>query len=85
MALGLGGWIGYEIDRERASECDLLFWTLSELRPDGHVGAVTGAAKGYLEIAHASQSRGVIQQRMSPCLQNRISRVRKLTIGDPVR
>lgn len=82
MSLGLGGWTGKDIDRENADECDLVFWTFQEHRPNGHVGAFVKDVNAKLKITHASTSRGVVLEDLHGVLATNLTKVRRLTIGD---
>jgi hypothetical protein len=82
MAMGLGGWIGKDIDPESAEDCDLVFWTFREDRPDGHVGAFLTDHHGRLKITHASATRGVVLETPRGALATNLTKVRRLTIGD---
>jgi hypothetical protein len=79
MALGDAGWVGIDVPPESATDLDLAFWTFTQRRPDGHVGAFYG---GSLSVTHASYRRGVVVQPLKGYLQTTLSRVRRLTIGD---
>jgi len=82
MALGLGGWISRPIHRNEAGPCDLIFWTLSPKRPDGHVGSFLKDRSGALLVTHASFSRGVVLEKLAGPLATSPARMRRLTIGD---
>ena len=82
MSMGLGGWIGRDIDLEIADESDLVFWTFHEQRPNGHVGAFMNDGQGRLRVTHASSSRGVVVDDLHGVLAANLTKVRRLTIGD---
>lgn len=82
MSMGLGGWIGKDVDLEVADECDLLFWTFHEHRPNGHVGAFINDPNGRLKITHASTSKGVVMADLKGTLATNLTKIRRLTIGD---
>jgi cell wall-associated NlpC family hydrolase len=82
MALGLGGWVGEDIDADESDECDLPFWTFKEGRPFGHVGAFLRYMDGGLRAAHASTRRGVVLQELNGSLLRNLTKVRRLTIGE---
>jgi len=82
MALGLGGWVGEDIDPDESEECDLPFWTFKEDRPYGHVGAFIRHVDGGLKAAHAGFHRGVVLQELDGTLITNLTKVRRLTIGD---
>lgn len=85
MAMGLGGWTGHDATIDQASQCDLIFWTLTASRPHGHVGAVMESKKDNIHVAHASQTKGVIHEKMNDYLRQKTSLLRKLSVGDPQR
>lgn len=85
MAMGLGGWTGNDATIDQASQCDLIFWTFAASRPHGHVGAVMESKKDNLQVAHASQTKGVIHEEMNGYLRQKTSLLRKLSIGSPQR
>jgi hypothetical protein len=81
MAFGLGGWTGFDLSElEEVDDCDLVFWTFSESRPHGHVGAFIDGK--HLRVTHASSKHGVISQKLTDFLIRNLSKVRRLTIGD---
>jgi cell wall-associated NlpC family hydrolase len=82
MSAGLGGWLGRDIDLQDADECDLVFWTFQEHRPNGHVGAFIKNSGGRIKITHASTSRGVVMDDLKGVLATNLAKVRRLTIGD---
>ncbi len=82
MALGLGGWSGHNSTLDKAAPCDLIFWTFTESRPNGHVGAVISSGPDIINFVHASQRRGVVSQNMTPPLRQKTTTVRKLSIGE---
>ena len=82
MAQGLGGWTSINVSPESAEELDLVFWTFSVTRPDGHVGAFLKISPTGRVVTHASSGRGVIAEPLGRRLNEMISRVRRLKIGD---
>jgi len=82
MAAGLGGWASREIDLQRAGACDLVFWTFRDDRPNGHVGALLLDRAGHRTVTHASQYRGVVREELNGRLREKMTGVRRLTIGD---
>ena len=82
MSMGFGGWVGRDIKLEAAEECDLIFWTLDDERPSGHVGAFLRDSDGHRKVTHASSSRGVILQDLNQYLRKNLEKVRRLTIGE---
>jgi hypothetical protein len=85
MALGGGAWSGRDIELDDAGNVDLVWWTFNPMRKHGHVGAfLIGTKSGLLQVTHASPSRrGVVLDVMKGKLITDISKVRRLTIGDP--
>jgi hypothetical protein len=82
MSHGLGGWNGRDIPLNSAAECDLVFWTFQQTRPQGHVGAVMSAQKGKEKVTHSSATRGVVVDRLDGFLLKTLTRIRRLSIGD---
>jgi len=82
MSLGLGGWHGKDIDLADADECDLPFWTFKEQRQNGHVGALLRGMDGEMQVTHASSSRGVVLDDLQGVLVQKLTKLRRLTIGD---
>ncbi len=82
MSLGLGGWHGKDVDLADADECDLSFWTFEEHRQNGHVGALLRGLDGEIQVTHASSSRGVVLDNLHGLLLQKLSKLRRLTIGD---
>jgi cell wall-associated NlpC family hydrolase len=82
MSLGLGGWASRSEKSADAQECDLVFWTFSTARPNGHVGAFLGTHAGGHKVTHASTNRGVIFEPLTASLRKNLTSVRRLTIGD---
>ncbi len=82
MSLGLGGWHGKDIHLDDADECDLTFWTFNEQRQNGHVGAVVRGLDGEIHVTHASSRRGVVLDDLDGVLVQRLTKLRRLTIGD---
>ncbi len=82
MARGLGGWTSISVNPDTAEELDLVFWTFSVTRPDGHVGAFLKISPTGRVVTHASSGRGVIAEPLGRRLNEMISRVRRLKIGD---
>ncbi len=79
MALGEGGWIGRNSTIDNACELDLVWWTFKATRPNGHIGAIFNDSR---HVTHASSSRGVVVDRLQGVLIQKITKVRRLTIGD---
>lgn len=82
MAQGLGGWNSRPIGLRQALACDLVFWTFTEGRPNGHVGAFLADRAGRRMVTHASQRRGVIGEELDGQLLRGVTGIRRLTIGD---
>jgi cell wall-associated NlpC family hydrolase len=82
MSLGLGGWYGKDIDLRDADECDLSFWTFNGHRQNGHVGALVRGMDGEMHVTHASSSRGVVLDDLGGVLVRKLTKLRRLTIGD---
>lgn len=82
MSLGLGGWHGRDIDLSDADECDLSFWTFYEDRQNGHVGALVRGPDGEMHVTHASSRRGVVLDDFDGVLLQKLTKLRRLTIGD---
>ena len=85
MALGGGAWLGRDIELDDAGNVDLVWWSFNPMRKHGHVGAfLVGTKSGLLQVTHASPSRrAVVLDVMKGKLITDISKVRRLTIGDP--
>ena len=82
MALGLGGWTSRPVAIDASQDCDLVFWTFSPTRQNGHVGALLKAAPKDRVVAHASTLRGVIAEPLNKFPAKSLSGLRRLTIGD---
>jgi hypothetical protein len=82
MSLGLNGWHGKDIGLDDAGECDLFFWTFREERQNGHVGALLYGLDGAVHASHASSRRGVVLDPLDGPLLQKLTKVRRLTIGD---
>jgi len=82
MAEGSGGWTSCQIDLKDAQECDLVFWTFSEKRKNGHVGAFLIDSDGRRAVTHSGVSKGVVLEPLKGRLLENLSQVRRLTIGD---
>jgi len=82
MSMGLGGWTGREISLDDSDECDLVFWTLADNRPCGHVGALLRDTNGALKVTHAGVRRGVVLENLRGPIFPNLTKVRRLTIGD---
>jgi hypothetical protein len=84
MALNRGGWISAPILFRDTRELDIVWWTFSKDRPNGHVGVLIKHPRTCLPaVTHASSKRGVITDYLSGSLFRDISRTKRLTIGDP--
>jgi cell wall-associated NlpC family hydrolase len=81
MSLGLGGWTGEVSDLSKVSVCNLIFWTFSPGRPNGHVGAIISHDSEHVRVTHASQGRGVVAEPMNSYLIRKTTAVRKLSIA----
>jgi cell wall-associated NlpC family hydrolase len=80
MAMGQSGWISREVSFEERKDTDLVFWTFSRERPNGHVGVVL---KRGDHVSHASGSRNrVVLDRFKGVLLTDINQIKRLTIGD---
>ena len=56
-----------------AQECDLVFWTFSAARPNGHVGAFLEDHAGGPKVTHASTTRGVISEPLTASLRKNLT------------
>ena len=76
MSLGEGGWESLVVNVKGRQPLDLIFWTLKEKRPNGHVGVL------YLnieQVVHASSSKNaVVVQPLEGTLWEKITGVRRL-------
>jgi hypothetical protein len=84
MATGGGGWLGKDVKTDDADHLDLSFWTWSgSARTYGHVGAfMVGPKSGLLEVTHASETRGVVLDKLKGKLLTDLVKVRRLILGD---
>jgi hypothetical protein len=85
MAHGRSGWTGVVVDGglHGAQALDLIFWSLSKDRPDGHIGILlVNPATGFPGVAHASSSRGVVMDENKGWVIDKMVKIRRLTIGD---
>jgi hypothetical protein len=82
MSLGLGGWQGKDIGLSEADDCDLPFWTFKAHRQNGHVGALVRGMDDEIQVTHASSSRGVVLDDLQGVLVQKLTKLRRLTIGD---
>jgi len=84
MATGGGGWLGKDVKSDDADHLDLSFWTWSgSARTYGHVGAfMVGPKSGLLEVTHASETRGVVLDKLKGKLLTDLTKVRRLILGD---
>ncbi len=65
-----------------SQECDMVFWTFSADRPNGHVGALLKATLQERVVTHASSRHGVIAEPLDNFPAKSLSGLRRLTIGD---
>jgi hypothetical protein len=80
MAQGLGGWKGADVSWLDAEECDLIFWSFKPDRPNGHVGVLMLVAPAW--VTHSGTSKGVGPAALQGCFLEKISKIRRITIGD---
>lgn len=78
MSLGEAGWDGYAVKVNKRKDLDLVWWTLKEKRPYGHVGIFWGSSS----VVHASSSKGVIIESFAGWLVSKMVLVRRLTFGE---
>ena len=82
MSRGFGGWEGRDIKKGEADECDLVFWTFNENRPEGHVGVLLWDGSGRRHATHSGSRRGVVLEILDGWLIENLTKVRRLTIGE---
>ena len=82
MSQGFGGWESREIGPGEADDCDLVFWTFRENRPEGHVGVLLQDDRGRHRVTHSSARRGVVLDVLRGPLRENPTKVRRLTIGE---
>jgi hypothetical protein len=86
MRHGLGGWTGNNILFNSAEELDIVWWTFTSARSDGHIGILWQDRNGFPAVTHASSSSGgVVVGYIQGSLFRDISALRRLTIGEPQR
>jgi len=78
MALGESGWTNSVVARGRSVLLDLVFWTFTGRRPNGHVGVLWGNGR----VTHASSKRGVVVDLLQGYLLETLTQVVRLNIGD---
>ncbi len=78
MSRGAGGWISVPVTHGDLERFDLVFWTFSASRPNGHVGAVWSACR----VTHSTPVAGVTVQKWTERLRKHLTEVRRLTLGD---
>jgi hypothetical protein len=80
MAEGECGWEGVRVFRDEVRHLDLVFWTMKEKRPNGHVGVF------YLDadhVTHASSKHNrVVVVPVQGILETAITGCSRLSIGD---
>jgi cell wall-associated NlpC family hydrolase len=79
MFHGSGGWLAVDIPRSAARDLDLVWFTLKVTRPHGHVGVFWDDNEHF---THAGRSRGVVVSPVDPYWTDKVSGVKRLTIGD---
>ncbi len=82
MAFGLGGWTSRPVAIDVSQDCDLVFWTFSADRPNGHVGALLKATPKERVVTHASSRHGIIAEPLNNFPTKSLSGLRRLTVGD---
>lgn len=83
MRLGLGGWIGYDLSVFDSEALDLVWWTFTATRPDGHIGILWRDRDGMPTVTHASGSaKGVVVGFLQGSLFRDISGIRRLRFGE---
>jgi hypothetical protein len=82
MSMGMGGWTSCKVHPPLLKQCDLVFWTFSPTRPNGHVGALLMDADGRIQVTHSSSSRGVVVEKFQGASSINVSAIRRLTAGD---
>jgi hypothetical protein len=82
MAVGEGGWTGIPVVLEdpanRGDPLDLVFWTFTAKRSNGHVGVRWGKHA----VTHASTRRGVVVDLLTGVLLKALTKSIHLTIGE---
>jgi hypothetical protein len=83
MSRGSGGWVGRNILFRDTREMDVIWWTFTANRPNGHLGTlIRHPSTGVPAVTHASSKRGVVADYIQGTLFRDISATRRLTIGD---
>ena len=82
MAVGEGGWTGIPVALDdpvnQGDTLDLLFWTFTAERFNGHVGVRWGKYRA----THASTRRGVVVDLLTGVLLKALTKSIHLTIGE---
>jgi len=55
---------------------------LEQHRQNGHVGALLRGLDGEIQVTHASSRRGVVLDDLDGVLVQKLTKLRRLTIGD---
>jgi hypothetical protein len=83
MSRGGGCWVGRNILFRDSREMDIVWWTFSAARPNGHLGvAIRHPKYGIPAVTHSSSSRGVVCDYIQGSLFRDITATRRLSIGD---
>jgi hypothetical protein len=83
MSQGAAGWSGKDIELDDVEALNLIWWTWAlSPRKHGHVGIFLEGKTGLLQPVHASQTRGVVMDKLEKKLLTDISKLRYLIIGD---
>jgi hypothetical protein len=83
MRHGLGGWAGYDIMFNSAEELDIVWWSFTSTRPNGHIGILWRDKDGFPAVTHSStSSKGVTVGYIQGSLFRDISAVRRITLGE---
>jgi len=83
MRRGLGGWNGVDIMFHSTEELDIIWWTFTSARPDGHIGILWRDRSGLPAVTHSSSTqKGVVVGYLEGALFRDISAIRRLIIGD---
>jgi hypothetical protein len=83
MRHGLGGWTGYDILFNSAEELDIVWWSFTSARPNGHIGILWRDRSGLPAVTHSSSTqKGVVVGYLEGPLFRDITAIRRLSIGD---
>lgn len=83
MRRGLGGWYANDIMLDSTEELDIIWWSFTSARPDGHIGILWRDRSGLPAVTHSSSTqKGVVVGYLEGPLFRDISAIRRLSIGD---